>query len=212
MVGAVNNEPSYTEVEGARREVAAPVPGVVRAVAGRQLQTGRQQGRGRLQGHRAAEGAVAVGRRADAALYLHRTEQRAVAVHVGPEDTLVLGRVEGHTVERHVDTRVAGTTDAHIGGSRSHAVLAPCQDAGRLSKEERQLAPRLGEVAKFLFLNVTHGVRCILLRTHTAYHHFREFLHLRGVVERRPILGIHTGRHHCSHCQQNNLFHTYLYL
>ena len=140
VVGAFQHEAVPEQAGG---ELSAPVDGVVRAVAEAYLTAGLQLWKGCLHADGTAKGSVAIGRGTHATLYLHVAEQRAVGVHVGPEHTLVLRRVEGHTVERHIDARTGSTTNAHISGSRTQAVLAPCQHARRLGKEEWQLTAGL---------------------------------------------------------------------
>ena len=194
VVGTVH-DPVVAQQAGG--ELAAEVQRVVRAVRHRHLAAELLRRGGRREGHRAAEGSVAVGRRAHAALNLHRTEQRAVRVHVSPEDALVFGRVEGHTVERHIDARVGRTAYAHVRRTRAQSVLAPRQHARRLREEEGQLAARLGKLAKCFLLDVAHGIRCILLRPHAFYYDLLQLLHLGGVVQDAPILC--TRRQRCLH-------------
>ena len=100
-VGSVHNP---VVPKQARREVAAEVQGIERAVAGTYLNARRLLGCSRLQSHRTAEGTVAIGRCAYTALYLDAAQQRTVAIHISPEHTLVLGRIKRHTVECNVDT------------------------------------------------------------------------------------------------------------
>ena len=159
-----------------RAETATHVVGVVRPVTGTQFGRRGERSRFRRERDAAAKGTVAVSRRAYASLYLHVAQQRGVTVHVGPEHALVLGRVEGHTVESHVNARVAGTADAHVGGSGAQAVLAPSQHAWSLGEEERQLLAGLREFLQLGFLDLRRGVWSPLLAAHAFHHYFGEFL------------------------------------
>ena len=162
--------------EKTRGDRAAHVERVVGAIRGAHLSRRNERWSLRLQRHRATEGTVAIGRRAHAALYLHRAEQRGIGVHVGPEHALVLGRIQGHAVEGDVDARVAGTADAHVGGTGAQSVFAPCQHARRAREEEGQLLTRGGEALQFFPVDLGNGKRSILLGAHAAYYYFLQLL------------------------------------
>ena len=167
--------------EQSRGDAAAPIEGVPGAVGSADFGRRDQRGGPGAQGDGAAEGAVAVGRSAHAALDLHAAHQGAVGVHVGPEDRLVFRGVERHAVQGDVDAGAAGAADAHIRGAGAHAVLAPGEDARRAGEEHRQFDAGDGEVLQLAAADVGHGVRGVLGGADSADHDFLELLHLEGI-------------------------------
>ena len=178
MVGAFQDEVVPEQARGGAHAQVHRVPGAIRGVHFDRRDERRGLG---AEGDRAAEGAVAVGRGAHAALDLDAAHQGAVGVHIGPEDRLVLRGVERHAVEGDVDAGAARAADAHIAGARAHAVLAPGDDAGRAGEEHRKLDTGGGEVLQLAAADVGHGEGGVLGGAHGADHDLLQLLDLQGI-------------------------------
>ena len=185
-------------------EVESYVVGVVSAVAHVHFQGRLDRGCRQSQRDGSSEGTIAIGGGADTPLYLGRAHERGIRVHVGPKHTLVFGRVERHSVYRHIDTAVGCTADTQMGGTRTHAILAPCHHAGGVGKQEGELTPCLGESSQLLFPDVGHGKRRVLLRAYAFHHHILQ-IHYAQRVGRQSLGAKHA--HACCH-QAYNLSHS----
>ena len=128
-----------------------------------------------------AEGTVAIGRRAYAALYLDAAQKRRITVHVSPENGLVFRRVECHAVQCYVDAASCSTTNTHIAGTCADTIFAPSQDARSTRKEEWEFQSGTGELLEFSLLEIGYGVRRILIGTYSLNYYFIQILHLGGV-------------------------------
>ena len=93
-----------------------------------------------------SEGCATVGGSSHAALDIQRGHTAGHIGHIDPKDSLTLAIVERDIIERHIDTRVVGTTDAEIGVPYSQSVVASSHESRRSREQKGKILPRVALV------------------------------------------------------------------
>ena len=87
-----------------------------------------------------------VGGGAYTALDIERGHAAGHIGHINPKDSLTLAVVERDIIERHIDARVVGTTDAEIGVPYSQSIVAGSHQSRRNGEQEGEVLSRIALV------------------------------------------------------------------